>query len=439
MTDASISGSMSPELLKVVEVAKRDHEARIYAVSHLIDEECLKKAFERLDGRAAVGKDGVSKEDYGKNLQENVRGLHQRLKAQKYVHQPILRVMLPKEKAGERPIGISALEDKIVQCALSSILGAIYEQDFLECSYGFRPGRGAHDAVRALTAAVHKGEVNSILEADIKSFFDSVKRDKLEEMLRMRVADKSFLRLIGKCLNVGVLEGEEMIRPDDGTPQGSIISPILGNIYLHHVLDVWFEKEIKPRLEGKAILVRYADDFIMGFEKHADAVRVMAVLGKRMEKFGLTLHPDKTRLVPFGKPPKEQDRGKGPGSFDFLGFTFYWERSRWGQWTVRCKTRQARLSRAITRLYQWCRRNRHLSVRDQHAGLKRRIQGHYNYFGVNGNLRSLKALFWHAGRAWFKWLSRRSQRSRLTWQRFNDLLKDMPLPFPRIMVQIWRL
>jgi group II intron reverse transcriptase/maturase len=352
-------------------------------------------------------------------------------------HQPILRVLVPKEQGGQRPIGISATEDKVVQGALTEVLSAIYEQDFLPCSYGFRPGRSAHDAIRVLNDAIHRGEVNWILEADIKSFFDSIDRRELEEMLRIRVADSSLMRLIGKCLHVGVLEGEGLSRPEEGTPQGSVISPILGNVYLHYALDLWFEGNIRPHLTGRALLVRYADDFVMGFERQDDAERVMAVLGKRLAKFGLTLHPDKTRLLPFGRPPKEQHKGKGPGTFDFLGFTLYWARNRWGKWNIRCKTRSARLGRAIRRLYSFCRGQRHQPVAEQHSALRRRIRGHFNYFGVNGNIRSLRLLVRHAERAWFKWLCRRSQRARLTWERFTDLLKDFPLPRPRVLVQIW--
>ncbi len=327
MTDASTAGSMSPGLLRVVERARQEPEGQFHSLAHLIDVECLERAYRRLRADAAVGVDGVSKEQYGQELRGNLEELHQRMKAMQYRHQPILRVHVPKESRGTRPIGISATEDKVVQGALTEVLAAIYEQDFLPCSFGFRPGRSAHDAIRVLNDAIHRGEVNWILEADIKSFFDSVDRTALEELLRIRVADGSLLRLVGKCLHVGVLEGEQFSRPDEGTPQGSVISPILGNVYLHYALDLWFERDIRPRLAGRALLVRYADDFVMGFERQDDAERVMAVLGKRLAKFGLILHPDKTRLLPFGRPPKEQQKGKGPGTFDFLGFTLFWVRS----------------------------------------------------------------------------------------------------------------
>ena len=317
------------------------------------------------------------------------------------------------------------------------MLEAVYEPIFSESSHGFRPGRGCHDAIRALDRQAHQGRVGFILEADIVSFFDSIDRKMLLEMLQERVPDGSLLRLIGKCLHAGILDGDEYSEPEMGTAQGSVLSPLLGNIYLHNVLDRWFEREVKPRLHGKAILVRYADDFVITFERQEDAQRVMDVLPKRMGRFGLTLHPDKTRLLPFGRPPRKQQQGKGPGSFDFLGFTLYWKRTRGGTWELACTTRQARLRRSIAAIADYCRRHRHQPVKVQHESLKRRIQGHFNYFGVNGNTARLGNLVEEAKRLWFKWLRRRSQRSRLTWERFEELLKRFPLPTPRVMVRIW--
>jgi group II intron reverse transcriptase/maturase len=263
-----------------------------------------------------VGVDGVTKEEYGRNLEEKLRNLHARLKGMKYRHQPILRRDIPKNETQRRPIGISTREDKVVQGALTEILGAIYEQDFLDCSHGFRPGRKPHDALRAFNREVGKGGVNVILEAAIKTFFDKIVRPILMEMLKERIADKSFLRLVGKCLHVGVLDGEVFSRPEEGTVQGSIISPILGNIYLHNVLDKWFDEEVKPRMNGKAELIRFADDFIICFEHMEDAKRVMDVLGKRMDRFGLSLHPEKTRLIDFRRASLSQKGGKGPGSLE---------------------------------------------------------------------------------------------------------------------------
>jgi group II intron reverse transcriptase/maturase len=327
---------MSPGLLKVAERAKTEPEGRFHSLAHLVDVPALMRAYRRMRKDAAVGVDEVTKEQYGQALESNLRDLHERLVSKRYRHQPIRRVHIPKDKGKTRPIGISAFEDKLVQDALRELLEAIYEQDFLPCSHGFRPKRSAHDAIRALDRIMHQGRVSWILEADIVSFFDSLDRTKLKEMLQIRVADGSLLRLIGKCLHVGVLDGAAYAEPDTGTAQGSVLSPLLGNIYLHYVLDLWFEREVKPRLRGEAHLVRYADDFVMTFERQDDAARVMDVLGKRMGKFGLTLHPDKTRLLPFRRPPAAQTGGKGPATFDFLGFTLFYQRAQSGRWGMTC-------------------------------------------------------------------------------------------------------
>lgn len=437
MPSASTLVTMSPQLLKVVERAKREPEGRFNSLAHLIDVPALERAYHRQRKAAAVGVDGVTKEQYGQDLAANLRDLHERLAAKRYRHQPIRRVRIPKDGGKTRSIGISVFEDKLVQDTVREVLEAIYEQDFLACSYGFRPKRSAHDAVRALDQAAHRGKVKWILEADIASFFDSLDRTELSKMLQHRVADGSLLRLIGKCLHVGVLDGAEYSEPDMGAAQGSVLSPLLGNIYLHYVLDLWFEREVKPRMRGEAQLIRYADDLVISFERQDDAERVMAVLPKRFGRFGLTLHPDKTRLVPFRRPPATQQGGKGLATFDFLGFTFYWVRSRKGRWWMTCKTRRARLRRAVQVLADWCRGHRHLPVEAQHAALTRRLQGHFNYFGVSGNFRSLLLLVEGVRRAWFKWLRRRSQQRHLNWEKFGVLLERHPLPRPRIMVRIW--
>jgi len=436
MSQASTWIAMSPELQKVAERAQREPDGRFHSLAHLIDVPALFRAFHRLRADAAVGVDGVAKEDYEQNLLGNLQDLHERLRAKRYRHQPIRRVHIPKSNGATRPLGISAFEDKVVQEALREVLEAVYEQDFLDCSYGFRPGRSAHDAIRALHKAEKQGQLNWVLEADIQSFFDSVDRKALRKMLQERVADGSLLRLVSKCLHVGVLDGMEYSTPDVGTAQGSILSPLLGNIYLHHALDRWFDREVRPRLRGRACLVRYADDFVIGFQYQGDAERVRAVLSQRMQRYGLTLHPDKTRLLDFRCPPADQC-GKGSGAFDFLGFTLYWRRSLRGRWYLACKTRCGRLGRAIQAVRAWCRSQRHREVATQHAGLRSRLQGHLNYFGVNGNLKSVGRLLYHARQAWHKWLNRRGQRGRLTWERFREFLRTYPLPDPRVVVPLW--
>ena len=392
MTGALTSGLMSPEIRKVVDRARREPEGRVHSLAHLLDVPALAAAYWSIRKDAAVGVDGVTKDQYGQDLEQNLQDLYARLRSKRYRHQPIRRVHIPKDGGRTRPIGISALEDKIVQSAVRHVLEAVYEQDFLDCFFGFRPGRNAHEAIRVLDKVVYRGEVNWILEADIVSFFDSLDRTRLKEMLQVRVADGSLLRLIGKLLRVGVLDGEAYITPDRGTAQGSGLSPLLGNVYLHYALDVWFDQVVRPRLRGRATLVRYADDFVIGFERRDDAERVMDVLPKRLGRHGLTRHADKTRVLPFGRPPRRQQGGKGPASFDFLGFTLHWRRARSGRWGMWCKTRSSRLQRAITVAAAWCRRHRHLPVAVQHAALTRRIQGHFNYVGVSGNARSLGLL-----------------------------------------------
>lgn len=436
MTTATTVGSMSPGLLKVAEVAKCDPSAQFYSLAYHIDEEMLARAFRRLRKEAAVGVDGVTPGEYAQGLEERLRDLRGRMKAGKYRHQPIRRVRIPKGPGETRPIGIPTVEDKIVQRVLVDIMELIYEQDFLPCSYGFRPGRSAHDALRKLDRVAYEGEANWVLEADIRSFFDSVDRKALMEMVERRVADGSFRRLISKCLHAGVLDGEEYIEPDKGTPQGSVLSPLLGNIYLHYVLDEWFEREVKARMDGAAHLIRYADDFIVAFKRESDARRVMKVLPQRLGKYGLELHPDKTRLVRFS-PPRGGGKGDRSETFDFLGFTAYWRRTRKGAWVPQLKTRRDRLRRAKKSVADWCRSQRHRPVKVQHAALCRKLHGHINYFGVNGNYRSLVSLIEATERTWFKWLNRRSQRASKRWDQFRDMLRDYPLPRPRIVVQLW--
>ena len=438
MTDTKISDNISPKLLEVAERAKQP-DARFYALAYLIDENALQRAFKRLRKNAAVGVDGVTKDEYGENLAENLRDLHGRRKAGKYRHQPLKRVHIPKGDGKTRPIGISSLEDKIVQNALREVLEIVYEPIFYDCSYGFRPGRSAHDAVRFLNKEAGKGKINWVLEADIESFFDSIDRQMLQEILQERVPDGSIKRLVGKCLKVGVLENTELSWEETGTTQGSSLSPLLGNIYLNTVLDEWFETSVKPRLEGAASLVRFADDFIMTFEHRKDAERVLAVLSQRLSKFGLKLHPEKTRLVPFSRPNPKDEVKKGPGTFDFLGFTFYWKQSRKGGWMLGTKTRRKSINAFMQDIREWCRRHRHSPVKVQHRMLKSKLNGHYNYFGVNGNHKCLQSVNYHTACVWGKWLRRRSHKARkLTWEKFfGTFLKHYPLPHTRLRVRIW--
>lgn len=437
MTGAQTPETMSPQLAKVVERAARDPQATFHSLAHLIDVELLRVEFHALRADAAVGVDGVTTADYAVDLERKLTDLHARLKAGSYRHQPIRRVHLPKGDGRTRPIGIATTEDKIVQGAVRTVLQAVYEPLFAEGSYGFRPRRRAHDALRAINRAMQDGTAEWVLEADIESFFDSISRSMLREMLQHRVADGSLLRLVGKCLHVGVLDGVELTTPETGTAQGSALSPLLGNIFLHYVLDRWFEQDVQPRLRGRARLIRYADDFVLLFEREDDARRVAAVLPQRMAKHGLTLHPTKTRLLPMQRPPFGRNGGKGPGSYEFLGFTVFWRRSRRGTWVPGMQTARTRMYRARRAVQAFCRSQRHEPLKVQHAGLVRRLQGHFNYFGIQGNGRRLDELRDAATEAWCKWLNRRSQRARMTWARFKTLLRVLPLPRPTIRVRIW--
>ena len=435
MSDATTSKSVSPGLMKVAERAKRHPEQRILALAHLIDEPALERVYRRLRRGAAIGVDGVTVEAYGEQLVANLQALRARMKAGQYRHQPIRRVNIPKENGTSRPIGISTVEDKIVQGAVRDVLEAIYEQDFFDSSYGFRPGRSAHDAIRELNRVITRGSANYIVEADIVSFFDSIDRTKLMEMLRDRIADETLMRLVGKCLNVGILDGERYLEANEGTAQGSSLSPLLGNVYLHHVLDVWYERVVRPRLKGRSALIRYADDFVLCFELADDAQQVWSVLEQRFGDFGLALHPKKTRSFRF-QPPRDGD-GKGSASFDFLGFTVHWQRGVTGTWRVALRTRKARIGRALQAVSDWCRRHRHKSIEEQRLALTRKLNGHYNYFGVNGNSKALSRLYCEVQRIWRTWLNRRSQRARMTWKRFDELRRAHPLPLPQIRVRIW--
>jgi len=428
---------MSPGLRRVAEAAQRNR-GPLLSLAHHIDVEALRRAYNRIRNNAAVGVDGVTKEEYGEALEENLRDLHSRLKTMRYRHQPIRRVLIDKEGGKKRPIGVSTIEDKIVQDSLRELLQVIYEQDFLQCSYGSRPGRSAHDAVRALDAAAHRGEANWVLEADIVSFFERIIKSLLKELLQRRIADKSLMRLIGKCLHVGVLESGAVMTPETGTVQGSSLSPILANVYLHYALDLWFEEEVKKRLRGRAALIRYCDDFVITFERRDDAEQAHKWVEERLGQYGLELHPEKTRLLDFRRP-SQNDRGKGPGTFDFLGFTILWRRSGQGRggWHMTTRTRVLRLRKAKTAIHDWCRRHRHRPVADQHAALIRKLQGHFNYFGVRGNERSMHLLIRATERSWHKWLNRRSQRSRMTWKRFKAVLESFPLPAPKASKSLW--
>jgi group II intron reverse transcriptase/maturase len=405
-------------------------------LAHHIDIDWLKEAYRRTRKDGAVGVDGQTAEAYAVDLETNLRSLLGRAKSGRYQAPPVRRVHIPKGTGSEtRPIGIPTFEDKILQRAVAMILEAVYEQDFLDCSYGFRPGRSAHQALNALRQRLMEVRGGCVIEIDIRKFFDTMSHRHLHAILRRRVRDGVLLRLIGKWLNAGVLEEGSVTHPDSGSPQGGVISPILSNAYLHEVLDTWFEQTVKPRLKGRAHLIRYADDAVLVFEREGDARRVLDVLPKRFGKYGLTLHPEKTRMVPFQGLPSGTlpgSREERPGTFDFLGFTHYWGRTLKGNWTVKRKTAKARFRRSLKVIAEWCRVHRHRPLPEQWAALTAKLRGHYAYYGITGNSRCLGSFRHHAGRAWQKWLSRRSGRARIPWERFGALERRYPLPPARL-------
>jgi RNA-directed DNA polymerase len=443
MAKTSNFETVSTRQQRIAELAKQSPEMGFTSLNHHIDRYWLEEAYRRTRKDGAPGVDGLMASDYEANLKGNLWSLMNRAKSGEYKAPPVRRVHIPKGSGREtRPIGIPTIEDKVLQRAVAMVLEPIYEQDFHDCSYGFRPGRSAHQALEALWRQTMQTNGGWILEVDIRKFFDTLDHAHLRALLRRRVRDGVVLRLIGKWLNAGVLESDQLRYTKSGTPQGGVISPLLANIYLHYVLDEWFIREVKPRMKGRCYLVRYADDFVMGFTHEADARKVMAVLPKRFGRYGLTLHPDKTRLMRFCKPQRSnrQDGSddSGRGKFDLLGFTHYWGRSRRGKWVVKRKTSSSRLSRAMKAIADWCRRHRHLPIAEQHQTLCQKMQGHYAYYGITGNASALGRFQMHVTRTWRKWLGRRKRDGAYPWSRFHKLLERYPLPPAKVVHSVYR-
>ncbi len=439
MTVPRDRASMSTELDRIAELAREKKEMQFTSIAHLLTVGALERAWSSLRKDASAGVDGVTYEEYGGQLRENLQQLYDRLKSRQYRAQPLRRVYIPKEAGARRPISIPALEDKIVQRAVLDLLNAIYEQDFLECSYGFRPGRSAQQALDEIGRVICQRPMQYVLEADISAYFDTIVRSQLMEWIEKRVRDGSILRLIRKWINVGVLEDGRLLITQTGVGQGQVISPLLANIYLHYVLDEWFEDVVKPRLRGHAYEIRYADDFILCFQYREDAEKVLAVLRKRFEKYGLTLHPEKTRLIAFGRAALanwEAGNGPKPGTFDFLGFTHICGRSRRGNFTIHVRTMRKRLRRSLIRISAWCQRHRHDPLVEQRRALNAILRGHYQYYGRPTNFHSLWKFYRGVRRAWRKWLNRRTRGRSLPWHLYNKLLNAYPLQRPYI-AQPW--
>jgi RNA-directed DNA polymerase len=432
MSETSDSEIVSTKTERIVRLAQQAPDMVIRTLAHHMDMSWLREAYRRTRKRGATGVDGQTAEEYARQLESNLARLLEQAKSGSYRAPPVRRVHIPKDKGQSRPLGIPTFEDKVLQRAIAMLLEAVYEQDFLECSYGFRPGRSAHQALTTLRDTLMEMGGGWVIEVDIREYFGSIDHEQLRDALGQRIGDGVVLRLIGKWLNAGVMEEGQLSYPETGTPQGGVISPLLANVYLHVVLDTWFEREVKPKLGGKAKLVRFADDFVIAFEQESDARRVYEVLPKRFAKFGLQLHPEKTRLVPFKRPPPSKDddgrRGIGQETFDLLGFRLFWAKSERGYWVIKVETAPSRFTRTLHRLSEWCRTHRHLPVVAQWKKICRSLVGHFNYFGVVGNAGRLLALRHEVYGIWRRWLNRRSQRARMTWGKMRLLSKQYPLP-----------
>lgn len=420
---------MQVSLQGIAKKAKDQPKYRFRNLYGMLNEENIRECWRGIRKDAAYGVDRVSARDYEQNLEGNTHNLVERLKRKVYRAKLVRRQYIPKGDGKLRPLGIPAIEDKLLQLAGKKLLEAIHEQGFLACSYGYRSGRGANEAVKELTAKLHFGRFRYVVEADIKGFFDTINHDWLMRMLELRIDDRAFLRLIKKWLKAGVLDTDgKVLHPVTGTPQGGIISPILANVYLHYALDLWFEKVVQPQCGHRAYLIRYADDFVCAFERQEDAQWFRTALEERLRKFNLELAAGKTRVIPF-----DREENAGKNSFEFLGFEFRWGKDRRGKPNVQRRTSPKKLRASKRRLTEWCREQRHQYLPEFFATLRAKLVGYYNYYGVIGNYRSLMQFYRHVQRALHKWLNRRSQRYSYTWEGLRALLEHFGVPRPYIV------
>lgn len=404
------------------------------SLNQYLDAEWLRYAYECTRKDGAVGADGQTAQEYAVDLEQNLQSLLDRLKSGRYRAPPVRRHYIDKPDGGQRALGIPSFEDKVAQRAIVMLLEPIYEQDFKDCSFGFRSGRNAHQALEVIRRGILVQRARWVLEVDVRKYFDSIDHAKLRELLARRVTDGVVRRMIDKWLKAGVLEQGQLSYPGSGTPQGGVISPMLSNVFLHYVLDEWFATQVQPRLRGASALIRYCDDFVMLFAHKEDAERVHAVLGKRMGRFGLQLHPDKTQLIDF-RPPAERAGAASPlpTNFTFLGFVHLWGKTQTGRPTMWQRTAKNRLARTLRAINQQCRYMRSWPLAEQQRRLRRMLEGHFAYFGITGNYRRLAAVVYQTRRLWRKWLSRRSWKSYVTWVQFLRLVETYPLPAPRIV------
>jgi RNA-directed DNA polymerase len=430
-----VPDEVSTRLQRIAELAREDPERALLSLANRIDVEFLHEAYRRTRKDGATGVDGQTGKEYEEKLWENLQSLHERFKSGVYRAPAVRRTYVPKGDGKQRPIGIPTFEDKVLQRAVAMVLEAVYEQDFLPVSHGYRPGRSAHTALEELWQGLMQMGGGWVVELDITSFFDTLDHARLRHILDQRVRDGVIRRTIDKWLAAGVMEGGLVRHSDVGTPQGGVVSPCLANVYLHEVLDVWFEKQVKPRLRGRAFMVRFADDAVLVFSNEADARQVLRELPERFGSYGLQLHPAKTRLIHFVPQRGEDSDQGGPGSttFDFLGFTHHWGRGRRGRWVVRRRTARSRFSRALKRASEWFRSVRHEPVGWQHMALGRKLRGYYNYYCISGNSAAVHSFRFEVTRLWRKWLDRRSHKAAMTWDRFSHVLERFPLPAPYVV------
>ncbi len=420
-------------MLTLTEVIRSQSEKyqRVENLMRCVTTKSLKNAHRGQDGKKATGVDSITKEEYEKKLDDNLTNLVSRMKTFSYHPQPVRRVYIPKANGKMRPLGIPSYEDKLVQSVMTDILVGIYEPRFLECSYGFRPGRSAHQVVKIIDKSVMTQNINYILDADIKGFFDNIDHKWMMRFLEHDIADKNFLRYIKRFLKAGIMEEGKRLKTERGSAQGGLISPVMCNAYLHYVLDLWFEKAVKKQLRGYSKLVRYADDFLIMFERKEEAEAMMRLLTERLGKFGLEVAEDKTRVLSFGRNDKDNNK------FDFLGFTFYGTKTRKGSYRVGIKTSEKKLKIKREALKQWIRKRILFDVEETLKILNRKLTGHCNYYSINGNLRSIRKYYGYARKRMYWMLNRRSQKKSVTWEMIDMLWKQYITP-PKIKVNIWQ-
>lgn len=427
---------VSTKLRRIVELAKKDKQVKFTSLAHHLTPEFLKESFLSLNRKAAPGVDGVTMEEFREELDANIETLWTMLKEGEYRATSVRRKYIPKSDGKLRPLGIPTVRDRVVQRATGEIIGAVYEPYFCDCSYGFRPGRSAHDALESLRLTINQSKINYVVEADIKGYFDNVNHKWLMKFLRHRIVDRTVLRLVAKWLKAGIMDNGVVVRDDKGTPQGGPISPLLANIYLHYVLDLWFERRFRRTCEGQTFLVRYADDFVTCFESKDEAYRFLEELRERFAEFGLELSEEKTGVMEFGKNSRHNGK-RGPGkdkrTFEFLGYTHYMCKSRKsGYYYVAKKPCRKSRNRFLKRVSEWCKDHRHLSVHAQARRIKKMLQGYFNYFGLSTRRSSLGNVKWHVRRLWIKALRKRSQRHKLTWNKIMGYLWFQLLPEPKL-------